>query len=671
MARTPAKVDMRLYSVTMTESPSRRNLISALAFWVVMLVGEGRAEPWSFGILADTQWPREAWYVPADSQGNPLVAADGGDSIVVVSVDSIGGWKNPHTVAADFIHQIHGRFRQHGVKLVIATGDLADESTLDAIHSRATWAQELFESGIGFFPVRGNHDATAEVAAAFVRLFPQTRDGIQRRIASGDALWTDSAQLHPFRNAQAESFAMGTGFSSPVGAEGRSYAFHANGATFALMDPFPGPDGVVLRASQQLGWLDSVLASRPAQTPAFVFCHYPLLGIYHAEHLFGNSPAYDTASQNAFIRLLRKRGVRVYVAGHDHILQHSLVASASDPGERLEQIILSGASFKFYPPSVPSVDELYNLPEFGRSREIPLAQDLGQIGYVVATVDGSKVVFEAWGAPAGIAVGEIFRSFDLSEKWTLRRRWGWSETGKGTLVGPGGTYQALSDSALGTSAKILWGVSDSSRRDAIGRPLSQWITTDWTRHGQTASASWTLWGMEREEGSMATAPFAISLRLDPGVTDAAMRNGDLGLLRMDSSVWRFAGSGASQLRAWEPADTIVGIHGVDTLTRSVWAVVDRAGTFAAGKPGAVSIQKHSQRRGAPILRCIGRKLLLPDAWKGMSVSVEAWSVQGAKLGAWRVSGGALDLPTALRGAFWIRCRTEGQTGLVQRVVLPL
>ncbi|MBK9577760.1 MAG: metallophosphoesterase [Fibrobacterota bacterium] len=655
----------------MAKEHCRQNPIRALAIGAFVLAQGIGAQPWSFGILADTQWPREAWYVPADSQGNPLVAADGSDSIVVVSVDSIGGWKNPHTVAADFIHQIHGRFRQHGVKLVVATGDLADESTLDAIHSRATWAQELFESGIGFFPVRGNHDATAEVAAAFVRLFPQTRDGIQRRISSGDALWTDSAQLHPFRNAQAESFAMGTGFSSPVGAEGRSYAFHFNGATFALLDPFPGPDGVVLRASQQLGWLDSVLASRPANTPAFVFCHYPLLGINHAEHLFGNSPAYDTASQNTFIRLLRQRGVRVYVAGHDHILQHSLVASASDPGERIEQIILSGASFKFYPPSVPSVDELYNLPEFGRSREVPLAQDLGQIGYVVAKVDGSRVEFEAWGAPSGILAGEIFKSMDLTGKWTVRRRWGWSETGKGTLVEPGGSYRSLSDSALGTSAKILWGASDASRRDAIGRLLSQWITTDWTRHGQMASASWTLWGMEREEGSMATAPFAISLRLDPGAVDAAMGKGDLGLLRMDSTLWRFAGSGPPQIRAWEPTDTIVGSHGVDTLARSVWAVLDRAGTFAAGKPGAVNIQEHRQRRGDPMARCLGRKLILPEAWKGSPVTVEARSVQGEKIGSWRVSGGALDLPTALRGAVWIRCRTEGQTGLVQRVVFPL
>ena len=633
-----------------------------------MLATQTRAQPWSFGILADTQWPRYAWYVPADSLGNPLVAALGGDSIEIVSVDSIGGWRNPHTVAADFLHQIHDRFRQHGVKLVVATGDLADESTLDAIHSRATWAQELYESGIGFFPVRGNHDATADVAAEFVRLFPQTQDGIQRAIPADAVLWTDSAQLHPYRNPQALPFAVGTGFSSPEGALGRSYAFQYGGATFALIDIFPGPDGVSLPAAAQLTWLDSVLAARPANTPAFVFCHYPLLGINHTEQLFGSSPVYDTASQGAFIRILQKRGVKVYVAGHDHILQHSLVSSATNPAERIEQIILSGASFKFYPPSVPSVDELYNIPAFGWSREVPLAQDLGQVGYVVATVDGQKVVFESWGAPSGILAGEIFKSGDLSGKWTLRRRWGWSENGKGMRIEPGGSYQVLSDSGAGTSARILWGKLATVRRDAAGRALSQWITTDWTRHADLASAAWTLWGMELEEGSETTSPFVLSLRVDPGQAWADLKKGEIGLLRRDSSLWRWAAPGSPLLRPWDAADTVVGTHGLDTLAQTVWAVVDRSGTFAAGRPGVVQNRHEGKAPPAPRMQLQGRKLALPTSWKGKQVTVEVRSVQGRILESWTTIQGELVLPATLRGTVLIRCRASGESDLSHRAV---
>ena len=50
------------------------------------------------------------------------------------------------------------------MKLVVAVGDLADNTSgvaADAVKNedvRATFAQDLYNAKIGFYPLRGNHD---------------------------------------------------------------------------------------------------------------------------------------------------------------------------------------------------------------------------------------------------------------------------------------------------------------------------------------------------------------------------------------------------------------------------------------------------------------------------------------------------------------------------------
>ena len=84
---------------------------------------------WKFGVIADTQWD---------------VADDG---------------KNPNTVAANIIKQVDSQFIAAGVKLVVAVGDMVDTGSQVNDYTRALYAQDLYNAGIGFYPTRGNHEA--------------------------------------------------------------------------------------------------------------------------------------------------------------------------------------------------------------------------------------------------------------------------------------------------------------------------------------------------------------------------------------------------------------------------------------------------------------------------------------------------------------------------------
>jgi hypothetical protein len=89
---------------------------------------------WSFGVHGDTQWTLE---------GN---LAD-----------------NPNYVAVAMIKALNEQFKASGVKFVIQTGDLTDRGTAKGMYSRADAAQDLYSNGIGFFPIRGNHEASESV----------------------------------------------------------------------------------------------------------------------------------------------------------------------------------------------------------------------------------------------------------------------------------------------------------------------------------------------------------------------------------------------------------------------------------------------------------------------------------------------------------------------------
>ncbi|MEI7902167.1 MAG: metallophosphoesterase [bacterium] len=103
--------------------------------------------PWKFGVMADTQWTG--------------VAADPAN--------------NPNDVAVSIINQLNPQFIAAGVKFVVQVGDLTESGQPADLAVRAAAAQPLYNAGIGFFPLRGNHETSQPGALAFTNNFPQTQ----------------------------------------------------------------------------------------------------------------------------------------------------------------------------------------------------------------------------------------------------------------------------------------------------------------------------------------------------------------------------------------------------------------------------------------------------------------------------------------------------------------
>src|SRR4030042_1487490 len=102
-------------------------------------------EIWSFGVMADTQWTPYGF------------RDDDGDGVKTYGLLDPEG-ENKGSVAVGIIDQLNQRFIAHGVKFVIAVGDLTDNGSDAGIAARAAAAQALYNAGIGFFPMRGNHE---------------------------------------------------------------------------------------------------------------------------------------------------------------------------------------------------------------------------------------------------------------------------------------------------------------------------------------------------------------------------------------------------------------------------------------------------------------------------------------------------------------------------------
>ncbi|HEY0257417.1 MAG TPA: metallophosphoesterase family protein [Candidatus Methylacidiphilales bacterium] len=104
---------------------------------------------YKFGVLPDTQW----------------VDPDDGLS--------------PTAIPASIVQQIDQAFIAQHVKLVIGVGDLTDHSSTPALEARALYAQSLYNAGIAFYPLRGNHEIGDgnDSATDLATYFPQIVNG--------------------------------------------------------------------------------------------------------------------------------------------------------------------------------------------------------------------------------------------------------------------------------------------------------------------------------------------------------------------------------------------------------------------------------------------------------------------------------------------------------------
>jgi hypothetical protein len=636
---------------------SRRIVTCGLAVGVAAAVSLGAQ--WKFGLMADTQWP--------------LTADDG---------------KNPNSVAVDIINQANLEFVRQGVKFVIAVGDVTDNGSDSALDTRATYAQALYNANIGFYPLRGNHESSKAAAIEFARIFPQTQNGVNNNTPANAFVAKDSANTHPAAKS-GSTFTTGSGFGSPRTAlSGLSYAFRYSNATLVLLDQFTPVDSSANLVDSQQTWISSTLAGRPAGTFAFVFGHKGLITEDHTDILFGDFASSDSVGQNAFIRSLYQNGVHYYIGGHDHMHDRTIVRSSMG-SERVQELVLASDSYKFYTPADTARDITYDslgAGGCGHTRQVPIAQELYQIGYYIVTVDSPCVTIDYYGVPSGQVSGNIATTPALTGHWSWRESFGYALNGKEFAVAQGQPYTAVVDSFAATKAALLGGTNTSTTTDGSHRPLVQYVGTGWRSSSAVtlpgiSSDALTLWGMALAMGSRQTADYALSMSYSAGVAADSVRNGRFGLVSRDSSgAWADAttrnigGARTFVLGPWSSSYPL-GTYGVDTVAHKAWAVLNYNADFAvAGLGQLVSAQAPSARSAREMggLRVVGNTLVLPRAFAHESVTVEFMRLSGVLLRRVATTSAMVDIANAkcalAHGGLLVRC-TGADKRTVQEIVM--
>ena len=334
-----------------------------------LVSANAQASTWSFGLMSDTQWI-----------GNTDLA------------------NNPGTSPVSIINQVNQQFINRGVKFVIQDGDLVDSFSAANEAVSANAAKTLYNAGIGFFPLRGNHDSPNSGTASLVtvqNLYPQMT-------GSGNAYGAS----HFVVNAA-------TG----------SYSFDYNNTRFVLLDQFTGAptsNSDPLKGTNiatQLNWLANTLstATNPdaGVTNSFVLGHKNLIGGNHVDNLFGANPSSNPAVQNTFFQILAQNKVDAYIGGHDHMMQLDRVTSP-DGATTVTQIISGSDSNKFYVPAgtAPNLNGgKTNAEQYGRTQDV-LLESLYDVGYWIFTVDGATVDASYYAAASGATLqsGEYLMS---------------------------------------------------------------------------------------------------------------------------------------------------------------------------------------------------------------------------------------------------------------------
>jgi hypothetical protein len=557
------------------------------------------AQIWKFGVISDTQW---------------TIADDG---------------KNPNTCAADIIHQVNGQFISNGVKFVVSVGDMVDKGGPTNDHTRALYAQELYDGNIGFYPLRGNHeaaengymDSSADYRYSYPQIVPGLNAGWNNNTPAD--IFTSLSALYSITNPPASklgtSFLVGSNFSAPNSnstTDGVSYAFQYINATFVLLDQFKSPYYSDSHVPEQLSWIDSTLKWRPANTHGFVFSHKNLLGGNHKDSLFGaqgngNDPGdgyridpniiinYDEAdlgsytvatkqaNYNKFLGSLYANSVKYCISGHDHHHYNSIVTSP-DLASRVHQLIGQSDSSKFYTPVAPF-----------SGNDTPIEQELARIGFYIFTVDGPRVTIDYWADDHGNwqsgndfpdGDGPLTNLTTPALHFVKRSTTGYSLNGKEQIVAQGASYAMSDDTGAagkmesgfkGTSMSILAGTNASTVQTNYSKPTSKAVNTGWApAEAGLASDILTLWGMN-DLGNDTGDTVVLSMSFDKTAPRQGLGNGGFGIATRRDGKWvNAAGDSPTFVKGpWTPSYGS-GYYGVDASTKTAWAVINRGDEFA-------------------------------------------------------------------------------------------
>jgi hypothetical protein len=563
---------------------------------------------WKFGVMADTQW---------------LSADDG---------------QNPNTCAVGLLLPLQQAFIAQHVKFVVQVGDLADQASGPSSEAgyattaslcedtRALFAQGLYSAGIGFFPVRGNHDNGSP--AEFVNIFPQTQNGQMNATPASVFSITNPDTVQPSPTQGGSSFTQGTNFAAigyPPNYQGLSYGFDYNNARFVLIDQFAtvsgnGPDGnaydIDTTVSLQQAWINAAYAGKPANGHIFNFSHKGIILQQHIDVLFGDCPSdaafsapantatgaaalvYNVApgAANVFIRSMASNASRFLFCGHDHNHNRCLVntTDGNTPADHITQVLCQSVSSKFYTPNEDDSLGNSNVTACTSNdvffcagkRQTQLSSELYTVGYYIVTVDGPNVTVDYYSAPAFPTYGGNTQNLITATPtlaFTKRETFGYSLIGQQFIVPTGSTLAVVQDTGpSGTIAAILGGTNTNPNTDASGRKYANDVNTGWiTGTAATASDILLLWGMGITMGSRQTDIYALSMSYNPAKgTSFVLATPDADG-NWTKAVDQNAGGALTLVNGPWQASYGLGTYGINTANHTVWAVLNFNGCFAA------------------------------------------------------------------------------------------
>jgi hypothetical protein len=490
--------------------------------------GRYQEDPWSFGLMADTQWT-----VDDDPEG-----------------------VNPEYISAALADVLQEEFIDYDVEFVIQVGDLSDRAGDAAMTERGEEVQPLYDAGIGFFPLRGNHETYGNLFGrdpehdmdipAYLEAFPQTLglantfgatnisspsdimtgvdilDGLSYSFDYGN--WGNNARF-VIVDVEPTSYWLKEPVPHPIYGEPWDYIFwivysHTEpvegiiivggeevwgiiqpGTWFRIasegypstqfygfdliwpLDPIypwfnPSQptwvyDGTEFWPGDQQDWISEQLDKDTRGTEhAFVLSHRGLMGTNHVDCFFGSNPGSKSYQQNPFYASLEDNGVRYMLSGHDHLHNRALVESP-DGLNQVQQIIHMAASTKFYSPgSLASFITYYGDV---KQRETQISQELYNVGYYIYTIDGPRVLVDYYSdAYDNFQDNEDYPHGDDSVpdrlympelNFVKQESYGYSTNGQQFPVAQGESYTIVEDSFGETTANILSGANNSTTTD--------------------------------------------------------------------------------------------------------------------------------------------------------------------------------------------------------------
>jgi hypothetical protein len=532
--------------------------------------------PWSFGVMGDTQWTLGAPGKVVDPEGT-----------------------NPNFVSASIIRQIDEQFIKHGVKFVIQLGDQTNWAGEAGIASSADAAADLYKHGIGFFPMRGNHETFgsangsdsdgAYCIPAIRKNFPQTR-GLGNTFGAKN--FNSPTDVSPDLDGISYSFDYGSS-----GSDARFVILDTMATKSSTIRDWSKLTGVLYGypIGAQQAWISSRLDKNNRGTKhAFVFTHQPLIAETHFDSPFGGYTDSNPDQQNTFFGSLQNNDVRYYISAHDHVFQRSLISSP-DGSSKVEEIISAPACPKFYSPA-----PLENANWKGqKSREKPLSQELSNIGYYIYTVDGPRVTVDYYAdeddhfkSDAGwpnSSDPSFTPNVTPKFNFALRETWGYSLNGKEFQVAQGAPYTSVMDSFDGTTAKIFSGLNHSTAVDANNRHFIKTVDTGWTADSDNKliSGILTLWGMANL-GAEQTDTYTLSLTFKYEKS-ARYDDGKTGIATLDArGNWvnavdmNYGGSKKFVQGPWKTGYGL-GTYGIDPAAKTAWAVINYNADFAVAR----------------------------------------------------------------------------------------